>query len=105
MSEEIETIDEDNLTVETETAEEIANLTKQVSSQDNMIQSVKLRIKTIEDNRVKDKESFEEACELWRQQYKNEKVVLVSQIKVLSNSQEFFHSPHFVVLSSHFFSH
>ncbi|CAK9827870.1 hypothetical protein ANTRET_LOCUS5509 [Anthophora retusa] len=84
LLEEIETTNELLSTVDAETAEEIASLNKQVSSYSNSIESLKSQIDTLENDRIKDKQSHEEKIVLFNKKYTKEKIELVSQIKILN---------------------
>ncbi|KZC04477.1 hypothetical protein WN55_05289 [Dufourea novaeangliae] len=84
LSEEIETTDDLIFAADTETADEIANLTKLVKSQNNRIETLKNQINTLENNRIQDKETHENNVELFKHKYLEKKVELVSQIKVLN---------------------
>ncbi|XP_053995455.1 uncharacterized protein LOC128885430 [Hylaeus anthracinus] len=84
LLEEIETIEGFLSAVDAETAEEISNLSKQMYAQINRVDNLKTQIDTVENDRVKNKQSHEDNVELLNQKYKEKKVELVSQIKVLN---------------------
>ncbi|KOC64304.1 hypothetical protein WH47_01472 [Habropoda laboriosa] len=84
LLEEIESTNELSATVDAETVEEITNLNKQVFSYSNSIESLKDRINSLENDRVKDKQSLEVKIELFNEKYTKKKIDLVSQIKVLN---------------------
>ncbi|XP_076236915.1 uncharacterized protein LOC143180819 [Calliopsis andreniformis] len=84
LSEEIEVVNEQSSTVDAETAEEIANLYKQVYSQNDYAENLKNQIDTLENNRIEDKRKHEEKIESINLRYKIKKLELVSQIKTLS---------------------
>ncbi|XP_060829767.1 uncharacterized protein LOC132914575 [Bombus pascuorum] len=81
---EIETTNEQTAIVDAETAEEIANLNKLLSTQNNLVESLKEKIDIIENDRIESKRLHEEKIELFARKYKKTKVELISQIKVLS---------------------
>ncbi|XP_076757253.1 uncharacterized protein LOC143427208 [Xylocopa sonorina] len=84
LLEEIETTNELSATVDSESAEEIGNLNKQVLAQSNSVESLKSKIDTVEKNRIEDKQSHEEKIKLFNEKYKKKKVELVSQLKILN---------------------
>ncbi|XP_043260741.1 kinetochore protein SLK19-like [Colletes gigas] len=84
LLENIETNNELMFTVDEKTADEISDLSKQVSTQNDRVEHLKNQIDTVENNRVEDKRSYERNVESFNQKYKKKKVELVSQIKVLN---------------------
>nr|XP_033329961.1 uncharacterized protein LOC117222401 [Megalopta genalis] len=84
LSEEVETTNEHLLTVDAETADEIATLSKQVNSQNNRIDTLKNNINKLENARIQDKETHINVMQLCQQKYTQKKLVLVSQIKILN---------------------
>nr|XP_034184737.1 uncharacterized protein LOC117606432 isoform X1 [Osmia lignaria]XP_034184738.1 uncharacterized protein LOC117606432 isoform X1 [Osmia lignaria]XP_034184739.1 uncharacterized protein LOC117606432 isoform X1 [Osmia lignaria]XP_034184740.1 uncharacterized protein LOC117606432 isoform X1 [Osmia lignaria]XP_034184741.1 uncharacterized protein LOC117606432 isoform X1 [Osmia lignaria] len=84
LLEKIEVTDERSAIIDAETTDEIANLSKQLYSQNNKVDDVKTKIDNVENNRIKDKHSHDDKVELLNQRYKEKKVELVSRIKVLT---------------------
>lgn len=81
----IETTNEQTAIVDAETTEEIANLNKLLSTQNNLVENLKGKIDIIENDRIESEKLHEEKIELFARKYKKTKVELISQIKVLSN--------------------
>lgn len=59
-----------------------------------MVESLKNKINTIENDRIENQRLHEEKKELFNQNYKKTKFELISQAKVLSNLKSF----HYVIL-------
>ncbi|KAF3421601.1 hypothetical protein E2986_07119 [Frieseomelitta varia] len=89
LLDEIETTNERSAAADAETAEEIANLNKSLSAQNNSIKSLKENIGVVENDRTENRKLHEKKIELFVQQYKKTKVELISRIKVLSNFKNF----------------
>lgn len=92
MLEEIETTNELSATIDTETIEEITSLNKQFLTQNSLVESLKNKINTIENDRIENQRLYEEKKELFNQNYKKTKFQLISQAKVLSNLNIFYFS-------------
>lgn len=75
--------------MDAETADQISSLSKQVYVQSTNIERLKNQIDTMENSRIKDKESHNDNVELFNQKFKKKKIELVSQIKILSNLPNF----------------
>lgn len=63
-----------------------------------MVESLKNKINTIENDRIENQRLHEEKKELFNQNYKKTKFELISQAKVLSNLKSF----HYVILLLYF---
>ncbi|XP_076220758.1 uncharacterized protein LOC116430727 [Nomia melanderi] len=90
---EIENTDELVITLDAETADEIATLTKQVNTQNSRIENLKNNINKIEKDRTQVKETHRDNIKLFKERYTKKKIELVYQIKILSakiNSLENF---------------
>ncbi|XP_061935770.1 nuclease SbcCD subunit C [Apis cerana] len=84
LLEEIETTNELSATIDTETIEEITSLNKQFLTQNSLVESLKNKINTIENDRIENQRLHEEKKELFNQNYKKTKFELISQAKVLN---------------------
>lgn len=84
LLEEIETTNELSATIDTETIEEITSLNKQFLTQNSLVESLKNKINTIENDRIENQRLYEEKKELFNQNYKKTKFELISQAKVLN---------------------
>ncbi|XP_078044076.1 uncharacterized protein LOC144473762 [Augochlora pura] len=85
----VEITNEQLLTVDAETADEIATLSKQVNSQNNRIETLKNNINKLENDRIRDMETHIHLTQLCQQKYTRKKLELVSQIKILINKYYF----------------
>ncbi|XP_076652719.1 uncharacterized protein LOC143359008 [Halictus rubicundus] len=84
LSEGMETTNELMLTVDAETADEIATLTKQVNSQNSRIENLKNQINKLENDRIQDRETHNNNIQLCQRKYTLKKLELVSKIKILN---------------------
>lgn len=105
LLEEIETTNELSATVDTETIEEITSLNKQFLTQNSLVESLKNKINTIENDRIENQRLYEEKKELFNQNYKKTKFELISQAKVLSNLKIFRYFISLLFLSFILFFH
>lgn len=105
LLEEIETTNELSATIDTETIEEITSLNKQFLTQNSLVESLKNKINTIENDRIENQRLYEEKKELFNQNYKKTKFELISQAKVLSNLKIFRYFISLLFLSFILFFH